>query len=98
MPFNITDRFLLWSFGYRYQPEYDDPAKIRTSRGRTPAEAWTCVQRINRCFLEPEKVGLLAFVSIADMVGYSETHRYDWLKEPPMWLKRQEGVCHTIWK
>jgi hypothetical protein len=96
MELKKSDTYPLWSFGYVTPPTYDKN-KIMTSRGRTPQEAWTCVQEIGGAFLEPEKVQLLAVVFLDHVNDYSESHRYDWFNEPPLWLKQREGAYSQIW-
>lgn len=97
MPIEPTDIFPLWSFGYTATPENDDSKKIFTTRGRTADEAWYYLKEITTAFKEPEKVGLLATVSIQDMVNYSRIHRYHWFIDAPLWLKQREGRHDLIW-
>lgn len=97
MPITKDDTFPLWTFGYMHPPDVDKPFKQITSRGRTWEEAWTCIQRINQSFLEPEKVGLADRVLLAVKEDYSETHPYDWLHDAPLWLKVREGAHELIW-
>lgn len=97
-PLEEDDTFPLWTFGYMYQPEYDDRTKVRVSRGRTSEEAWTCVQRINQSFLEPKKVGVMGVTSLKLKEEYDKGHPYNWLRDPPLWLKSHLERQDLIWK
>jgi hypothetical protein len=97
MPLNKDDVFPLWSFGYRETPIHDRN-KTATTRGRTAQEAWQCVQYVSGpYFLEPEKVGVANQVRLEDKKNYDQSHKFDWLHEPPLWLKLAEGAHDQIW-
>lgn len=98
MALNKDDTFPLWSFVYASTPMHDKPDKVMTSRGRTWQEAWNCIQKIGRSFLEPEKVGLCGVVCISHKKDYDRTHPYNWLHDAPLWLKMQEGAHEQIWE
>jgi len=93
-----NDTFPLWSFGYRELPtDPNEMGKVMTSRGRTPNEAWICIQDYGRSFREPSKTALIAVVSLIHKDEYDKTHPYNWLHDAPAWLKRSTGQYDLIW-